>query len=69
MTGKQMLRVLKKIGYETVRQSGSHRRMACDGRLALTFSYHDSQTIPPGVVKKILVADVGLTEDEAIKWV
>lgn len=69
MTGRQLFRVLKKIGYETVRQSGSHRRMVCDGRPPLTFSYHDSQTIPPGVVKKILVSDVGMAEDEAFKWV
>jgi hypothetical protein len=33
----------------------------------LTFAFHDSGTIPPGPVRKILVRDAGLVEDEARK--
>lgn len=35
----------------------------------VTFSYHDGATVPPGVVRKILVKDVGLTEEEAVRLV
>ena len=69
LKGRQMLRILNEIGYLTDRTKGSHRRMVCDGRPPLTFSYHASQTIPPGVVKKTLVSDVGMSEDEALKWI
>jgi hypothetical protein len=33
----------------------------------LTFAFHDNATIPAGLVRKILVRDVGLAEDEARK--
>ena len=33
----------------------------------LTFAFHDKATIPGGLVRKILVRDVGLAEDEARK--
>ena len=35
----------------------------------MKFSFHDGQTIPGGVVKKILTKDVGLSEEEARKLV
>jgi hypothetical protein len=33
----------------------------------LTFAFHDSATIPAGLVRTILVKDVGLDEEEARK--
>ena len=53
------------IGYRIVRQIGSHRRLEAEGRAALVLSFHDRTTMPPGLVRKILVSDVGLSEDEA----
>jgi predicted RNA binding protein YcfA (HicA-like mRNA interferase family) len=49
------------------RQSGSHRRMQSPDYPSLTFAFHDSATIPAGLVRKILVRDVGLAEAEARK--
>jgi len=63
----QMLRILKKIGYRVSRQEGSHRVMTCPQRPDILFSYHGNVTVPPGVVRKILVKDVGLTEQDALK--
>lgn len=64
---QRLLKVLqaKPLEYRIVRQSGSHRRMEAEGRPPLTFSFHDGVTIPGGMVKKILVTQVGLDEDEA----
>jgi hypothetical protein len=33
----------------------------------LTFAFHDKATIPAGLVRKILIRDVGLDEEEARK--
>jgi hypothetical protein len=33
----------------------------------MTFAFHDNETIPPWVVRKILIGDVGLAEDEVRK--
>lgn len=30
----------------------------------MTFAFHDGQTVPPGLVKKTLVKDAGLSEEE-----
>ncbi len=35
----------------------------------LTFAFHDKATIPAGLVRKILVSQVGLAEDEARKLI
>jgi predicted RNA binding protein YcfA (HicA-like mRNA interferase family) len=69
MKAKQLLAVLerKPLSYRTTRQSGSHRRMQSADYPPLTFAFHDKATIPSGLVRKILVRDVGLAEDEARK--
>jgi hypothetical protein len=41
--------------------------MEAPGRPPLTFAFHDNATVPSGLVRKVLVRDVGLAEDEARK--
>lgn len=54
------------FNYEIERQRGSHRILkSTAGHPQLTFSFHDGQTLGPGMVKKVLMKDLGLTEDEA----
>jgi len=64
---KKLLRLLtrKPLEYQIVRQSGSHRRLESPHHPPLTFSYHEGATIPSGAVRKILIRDVGLAEEEA----
>lgn len=57
----------KPLEYRITRQSGSHRTLEADGRPILHLSFHDQQEIPGRTIRKILVNDVGLTEDEARK--
>ncbi|MBV9794108.1 MAG: type II toxin-antitoxin system HicA family toxin [Actinobacteria bacterium] len=57
-----------KLGYEIERQSGSHRRLVAEGRPPLTFAFHDNASSSPGVVRDILVKQVGLDRDEALRW-
>jgi predicted RNA binding protein YcfA (HicA-like mRNA interferase family) len=67
-TGRQLRRVLerKPLGYRTVRQKGSHRRMVAPGRPAITFGFHDKASVRPVMVRKVLCVDVGLSEAEAL---
>jgi Predicted periplasmic or secreted lipoprotein len=66
---KRLLAILerKPLGYRVVRQTGSHRRMEAPGRPPFTFAFHDKATIRPALVRRILVKDIGLAEDEAHK--
>lgn len=38
--------------------------MKAKGRPPLTFAFHDGQNVPPGLVKKILTKDIGLSEED-----
>jgi predicted RNA binding protein YcfA (HicA-like mRNA interferase family) len=64
---ERLLSVLAGLGYVTVRQKGSHRQMYCEASgKRITVSAHDGRELSPTVVKKILVKDVGLSEEEAL---
>lgn len=68
LKAKRLLSILcrKPLEYEVVRQKGSHRVLESrNGYPWLLFSFHDGQTLPPGLVRKVLMDDVGLTLDEA----
>lgn len=69
LKARELLSVLKRkpLGYELTRQKGSHRVMEAEGRQRLIFAFHDNQTLPPGLVRKILLDDVGLSEQEALE--
>jgi predicted RNA binding protein YcfA (HicA-like mRNA interferase family) len=55
------------LRYRTDRQSGSHRTLKSDaGYPDLHLAFHDQAELAPGLVRKILVRDVGLSEEEAL---
>ncbi|TFV72487.1 type II toxin-antitoxin system HicA family toxin [Blastococcus sp. CT_GayMR20] len=64
--GRELLAAVKRLGYTVTRQSGSHRTMEAPGRPRLLFSFHDNAEVPPGLVRKVLVRDIGLDVDTAL---
>jgi len=68
MSAGQFLAVLMRapLSYEITRQKGSHRKLEAPGRPALLWSYHDSATVPPGVIRKYLVNEIGMSESDAM---
>jgi predicted RNA binding protein YcfA (HicA-like mRNA interferase family) len=69
MKAKRLLRILTSdpLSYRVTRQAGSHCRLQADGRLALTWAFHDGRTLAPGEVRRVLVNHVGLAEDQALR--
>lgn len=66
LKARAMLRLLEsQLGYEVIRQEGSHCVLRAKGRPQLVFAFHDRVTVPPRVVRAILVQQVGLTLAEA----
>jgi predicted RNA binding protein YcfA (HicA-like mRNA interferase family) len=55
----------KPLLYCAARQTGSHRRLLSPNYPPLLFAFHDNATIPPWMVRKILIQDIGLAEAEA----
>jgi predicted RNA binding protein YcfA (HicA-like mRNA interferase family) len=69
MKASALLRVLMRapLQYRIERQRGSHRHLTSPDHPPLLFSFHDGVTVTPRLVRKILVQDVGLGADEALR--
>lgn len=64
----QLRRVLEAppLRYKVVSERGSHKKLQSDaGYPELRLAFHDNDDLPPGLVRKILVKDVGLPVEEA----
>jgi hypothetical protein len=70
MKARQLLAVLARppLRYRVVRQVGSHRRLkSAAGYPPLTFAWHDGATITPRAVRDLLVGEIGLSVEEALR--
>ncbi len=63
LTVRELVRILEHFGYEKVRQRGSHMKLKADGRPTISIAYRKDD-FPAGTVKKILISDAQLTEDD-----
>ncbi len=63
LTGRQLIKALRKAGFEEVRVRGSHHFLRhSDGRRTVV-PVHAGETIGPGLLSKIL-GDCDLTRDQ-----
>ena len=51
-SGRDLVKILNKLGYRQVRQRGSHMRLFCPNRKSVTVPDH--KIIGPGLLRKIL---------------
>jgi predicted RNA binding protein YcfA (HicA-like mRNA interferase family) len=66
VTGKECLRVLRKLGYIELRIRGSHHMMFCRGRGAVAVPCHGSRPVPKGTLSNI-IRQAGLTVEAFIE--
>ncbi len=60
---RDLVRVLRQLGFEEVRSHGSHFRFVhADGRKT-TVPIHTGRDLPRGLLRKIVTQDVGITMD------
>lgn len=70
MKGRKLLALLMRepLSYRMTRCDGSHRNLESSrGYKAFCFNFHDNANISPSLVRKVLVKDVGLSEEDARK--
>lgn len=65
VTADALIKVLKKIDFDVVRQKGSHVRMKHQDGRVVTIPVHAQQNIGKGLLLKIL-RDAELTKDDLI---
>jgi predicted RNA binding protein YcfA (HicA-like mRNA interferase family) len=61
LSGKQLIKILEKVGYRKIRQRGSHIRLGCPDRKSVTVP--DYRTIDRSLLRKI-IRDTELTAEE-----
>jgi len=64
LKANKVLRMLRRIGYRPVRQSGSHVRLEAEGRKPILFSTHAGKEVPPRHLRDMLVRRAGLSDQE-----
>lgn len=61
LSGREVIKALRKIGYREIRQRGSHIRLSCYGKKSVTVP--DYKIISKGLLRKIL-RDAEILPDE-----
>lgn len=68
LRGNEVIRVFGKVGFQVIRQKGSHVRMKHENGRVVTIPVHVGKTLGIGLLGKIL-RDAELTREEFIELV
>ena len=63
VTANEMIKIVEKMGFHFIRQSGSHKIYKNNEGKRVTIAYHSGKILHPKIIKSILV-DVGISVDE-----
>lgn len=63
LTGREVIKILRKLGFEVTRMRGSHHMLRHKDGRATTVPVHRGEVIGPGLLSKIL-RDTDLTPEE-----
>lgn len=66
VTARQLIRVLRRLGFVQTRSRGSHRRFEHPDGRKTTVPVHRGRDIPRGLLRQIVTIDIGITMDEFV---
>ncbi len=64
ITGKELIKLLEKLGFKLVRVNGSHHRLKHDDGRVTTVSVHKNEDLPKGLLRKIIREDLQMEMEE-----
>lgn len=68
LSANDLIKILQKMGFEKVRQEGSHVFLKHpDGRTTI-IPNHPSEEVDRGLLNKIIKKDLGLTREDFMKF-
>ena len=69
LNGRELSRIVEKLGFEFVRQTGSHQVYEhSDGRKTV-IPIHSREELGPGLLNKIIKKDLRISREEFMKYV
>jgi predicted RNA binding protein YcfA (HicA-like mRNA interferase family) len=66
LTGKQLIKALKKTGFEVIRVKGSHHFLRHSDARSTVVPVHSGETVGPGLLSRIL-RDCELNQEQFIR--
>lgn len=66
LKAREVIRVLQTLGFEEIRQRGSHKQFRHPDGRQTTVPVHAGRDISPSLLRRI-IKDVGLTKEEWLK--
>ncbi len=66
VTARQLIRVLRGLGFVQTRSRGSHRRFEHPDGRKTTVPVHRGRDIPRGLLRQIVTIDIGIIMDEFV---
>ncbi len=60
---EKLIKIIKKLGYEEIRQKGSHKLFRNNEGRTTVIPFHKGEKIGKGLLQKI-INDIGLTREE-----
>jgi predicted RNA binding protein YcfA (HicA-like mRNA interferase family) len=64
VSARQLIRVLRKLGFVQTRSRGSHRRFEHPDGRKTTVPVHKGRDLPRGLLRQIVTLDLGMDMDE-----
>lgn len=64
ISAKELIRVLERIGFKSIRQRGSHVSLRHDDGRTTTVPNHPGENLDRGLLNKILKKDVQISREE-----
>ena len=68
MTAREVIKILKKIGFELKRQEGSHMFFEHEDGRTTTIPNHPGEELDRGLLNKIIKHDLQVTREEFMKY-
>ena len=69
ITANQLIKILAKLGFKNIRQSGSHVFLRNQEGTTTVVPNHPGEKLDRGLLNKILRKDVGISRDEFLELV
>ena len=66
VTARQLIRVLRRLGFVQTRSRGSHRRFEHPDGRKTTVPVHRGRDIPRGLLRQIVTIDISITMNDFV---